>query len=282
MDDDPIKQGDPRASQSPSLSRVHGTNDNPLHDEHHSDTLDDARIADYDLESLDDEHIDSAEFDLLVTRMADLEKQVAALNENMSKTTDLLAQLVRNQATSGGGLHLAWASTHNVTPFLEETPITNGMGGVGMSSGGILPASDRGHGQPPVEITPHLMAPSKTLKAMAKHIKPPVFKGDDKERNKDAVNTFLHKWSDLHALRSTPDSTCAIETSLNLEGKAYKWYMSLRNSARPTTWDHFQEIFQKEFLLENEKDRNWVDWDSCQMGNLTLTQYISKVSWSDP
>ncbi|MCO5581477.1 hypothetical protein L7F22_035362 [Adiantum nelumboides] len=63
-------------AESPSLSHVHGTNDNPLHDEHHSDTLGDARIADYDLESLDDEHIDSAEFGLLVTRMSILRSKL--------------------------------------------------------------------------------------------------------------------------------------------------------------------------------------------------------------
>ncbi|MCO5613341.1 hypothetical protein L7F22_067617 [Adiantum nelumboides] len=162
------------ASQSPSLSHVPGTDDNTLHDEHLNDTLGDARMDDYDLESLDHDHIDSAEFGLLVTRTMDLEKIVAALNENMTKMTDLLAQLVRNQATSGGGVSLARASTHGVTPTLEETPITNGMGGVGMSSGGVIPTSDRGHGPPFVEIPPQSVAPSKTLEAVAKNIKPPV------------------------------------------------------------------------------------------------------------
>ena len=31
-----------------------------------------------------------------------------------------------------------------------------------------------------------------------KNIKPPVFKGEDKERNKDAIITYLQKWSALY------------------------------------------------------------------------------------
>ena len=77
-------------------------------------------------------------------------------------------------------------------------------------------------------------------------------------------------------LRNTLDSLCAIESSLSLEGKAYKWYMSLSMAARTSTWSCYQEIFWKEFFSKNEQDCNWGDWDVCQMGNLTLTQYISK------
>ena len=61
---------------------------------------------------------------------------------------------------------------------------------------------------------------------MFKSIKPPVFKTDDKERNKDAVVTFLHKWKALHQLRRTPDVDTPIQASLSLEGRAYKWWMS--------------------------------------------------------
>ena len=52
-----------------------------------------------------------------------------------------------------------------------------------------------------------------------KNIKLPIFKGEEKERNKDAVNTFLHKWTGLHDLRHTPDSVRALEASLSLEGQ---------------------------------------------------------------
>ena len=46
-------------------------------------------------------------------------------------------------------------------------------------------------------IMPH---PSPEAHNMLKNMKPPAFKGEERERSKDAVNTFLHKWSDLHAL----------------------------------------------------------------------------------
>ena len=106
---------------------------------------------------------------------------------------------------------------------------------------------------------------------MLKNMKPPAFKGEERERSKDAVNTFLHKWSNLHALRRTPDHVRALEASLSLEGKAYKWWMSLKVSDRPTTWTRFQEVFRKEFLPENEPDCNWAAWDKCRMDRLTLT-----------
>ncbi|MCO5591548.1 hypothetical protein L7F22_045534 [Adiantum nelumboides] len=123
-------------------------------------------------------------------------------------------------------------------------------------------------------IVPPLTSPD--VPNMLKNMKPPAFKGEERERSKDAVNTFLHKWSDFHALRRTPNNICALETSLSLEGKAYKWWMSLKMANRPTSWTRFQEVFRKEFLPENEPDRNWAAWDKCRMDKLTLTQYISK------
>ena len=34
--------------------------------------------------------------------------------------------------------------------------------------------------------------------------------------------------------------------------------------------------FNKEFLLENEKDQNWTMWDRCRINYLTLNQYVAK------
>ena len=79
-----------------------------------------------------------------------------------------------------------------------------------------------------------------------------------------------------HTLRNTLNSLRAIESSLGLEGKAYKWYMSLNMAARTSIWSRYQEIFWKEFLPKNDQDRNWGEWDVCQMGSLTLTKYIFK------
>ena len=88
------------------------------------------------------------------------------------------------------------------------------------------------------------------------------------------MNTFLLKWTDLHRLHNTLESLCALQASLSLEGKAYKWWMSL--TERPQTWASFETMFRKEFLPENEQDRNWEAWDECRMSDLSLTQYISK------
>ena len=32
-----------------------------------------------------------------------------------------------------------------------------------------------------------------------KNLKPPSYKGEDKDRNRDAVHTFLQKWIDMYA-----------------------------------------------------------------------------------
>ena len=38
-----------------------------------------------------------------------------------------------------------------------------------------------------------------------KNLKPLLYKCEENDHNKDAVHTFLQKWSDLHALHSTPN-----------------------------------------------------------------------------
>ena len=123
-------------------------------------------------------------------------------------------------------------------------------------------------------ITPLVTMPE--ISNSFKNLKPPTFRGEEKDWNKDSVHTFIQKWTDLHVLRRTSDEQRALETSFSLEGKAYKWWLSLAETACTRTWNAFQELFRKEFLLENEKDRNWNAWDRCWMENLTLTQYISK------
>ena len=49
---------------------------------------------------------------------------------------------------------------------------------------------------------------------MMKNMKPPVFKGEDQDCNKDVVQTFLQKQSDLHVLHQTLDSICALQACL--------------------------------------------------------------------
>ena len=77
-----------------------------------------------------------------------------------------------------------------------------------------------------------------------KDLKPPSFGGEEKERNKDSVNIFLHKWSDIHTLRQSPEGVRLVEASLSLTGKAYKWWMSLAERATyPRTWAEFEMMF---------------------------------------
>ena len=145
---------------------------------------------------------------------------------------------MHQSTTNGQGEIPARASGHNAIPLIEITPATNGMGGVGTSVGGVPLIGDNGT-SPIVEGT---LSTADTV-ALLKNMTPPMFKGEDWERNKDAINTYLHKWNDLHTLRNTPDSLHAIESSLNLEGKAYELYMSLNMAARTSTWSCYQEIF---------------------------------------
>ena len=69
---------------------------------------------------------------------------------------------------------------------------------------------------------------------LLKSHKPPNFKGEERDRNKDTVNTFLSEWDDIHRIRKTPNVGRANTMSLSLEGKAYKWWMNLK----PTTAPH--------------------------------------------
>lgn len=52
--------------------------------------------------------------------------------------------------------------------------------------------------------------------SILKGIKPLTFNGEEKERNKDVVNTFLQKWHDWHVLRQILDSVRAMEASFTL------------------------------------------------------------------
>ena len=203
---------------------------------------------DDDLALGDHSFVDLHDFNFLVTRTATLETQVKTMNKNLTKMSDLLKELVRSN--------------------------TLGNPGVSMATGGAVEPPLLANTSRIAEAEASTLTPD--VPNMLKNMKPPSFKGEEKDRNKDAVNTFLLKWTDLHILRRTPDHIRALEASLSLEGKAYKWWMSLQLAERPNTWTQFQEAFRKEFLPENEADRNWAAWDQCRMDRLTLTQYVSK------
>ena len=90
-------------------------------------------------------------------------------------------------------------------------------------------------------MNPPITSPVTTMEISnsLKNLKPLMFQGEEKDQNKDSVHTFIQKWTDLHVLRQTSDEQRALETSLSLEGKAYKWWLSLDETARPRTWNAF-------------------------------------------
>ena len=123
-----------------------------------------------------------------------MEGTVTAMNVSLSQLSTLFKDFVKNFASNGTSGVLGGGPTHVVMAPIGTTISTDHVG------------------------TPHTREG-----AMFKHVKPPVFKGEDKEQNKDAIVTFLHKWQALHQLRCTPDVDTIIQTSLSLEGRAYKW-----------------------------------------------------------
>ena len=79
------------------------------------------------------------------------------------------------------------------------------------------------------------------MENLFKDLKAPSFGGEEKEWMKDAINMFLHKWGDIHSLRRNLEVVRPIEASLSLTGKAYKWWMLLKE--RPRSWAEFEKVF---------------------------------------
>ena len=117
--------------------------------------------------------IDMQEFGRVSARVAALERTLHTVNTNLTSMSTLFNQFMSHfaslsESAPSGGITLV------VTPPLVPTP--------------------------PVES----VAPSATQEgAMLKNMKPHVFKGEERERNKNAIHTILHKWMDLHCLRHT-------------------------------------------------------------------------------
>ena len=74
-----------------------------------------------------------------------------------------------------------------------------------------------------------------------KDLKPPSFGGEEKEWTKDVVNMFLRKWGDIHSLRRNLEVVRPTEAILLLIGKAYKWWISLKE--RPHSWVDIEKAF---------------------------------------
>ena len=187
--------------------------------------------------------VDMQDFNHLSARMSTFEHNFSTLNSNVTHISNMMQQFISMNGSS-----------------VPAPPMMGGAATGASPSKGVAQVTETSLSKGSQEAT-----------TMFKNLKPPVFQGEEKDRNKDAVTTFLQKWRDLHQLHRTSDSIAAIEASLSLEGKAYKWWLSIDKHARPNTWGEFEVMFRREFLLENEKDRNWNAWDQCKMDNLTLS-----------
>ena len=88
------------ASPSHSPSRLDGDEDNPSMHDHVSDSLGDEHMNDFDATDMHDLYVDHEAFGHLLNHTTDLEKQVAGLNENISRMSDLFNQFMRQNRLS--------------------------------------------------------------------------------------------------------------------------------------------------------------------------------------
>ena len=186
--------------------------------------------------SWEDHFVSKEEFIKLASR-------IDAMGVQMSLFTEALTE-IKNQLslfTHKGELEkLAHTPPHIDKPMDSRTP----------SSSKDVAVSLR---ESPLTIRePHLKPRDNPV---FKDLKPPQFNGEERDRNKDTIFTFLQKWEDLHKLKNTPPECQVLEVSLSLGPKAYKWWRTLEEANRlPETWAQFETIFLKEFLPENLVD----------------------------
>ena len=177
--------------------------------------------------------VDMVNFGLLQMRTTCLESHIASINQNLTDFTNLVKNIVVNLAYMARGTSGA-SQPSPVEPQVQVT--ASGGGNVAQHSS----AGTSG-------VNPPITSPVTTLEISNsfKNLKPSTFRGEEKDWNKDSMHTFIQKWTDLHVLRQTPDEQRALGISLSLEGKAYKWWLSLDETACPHTWNTFQELFRK-------------------------------------
>ena len=225
----------------------------------------------------------------LQTRFDTLSKSHDALNQNVTMLTELITNFIKinppQEAVHAGHTHgLPWAFVHAGTSLVVPPPHASSthvapQPHASSAHAMQLPHSSpiHAHGMQGMQDT-HMVStdkPSKGIVEVLKNLKPLGFKGKDKERNKDTIDTFLSKWGEIHQMRGTIDKIKPRHTCLSLEGKAYKWWMAFKPHEKPNTWASFDSAFCKEFLPTNEKQQNWRAWDYCRQRYRTLNQYVS-------
>ncbi len=122
------------------------------------------------------EAVDLVDVTSLLNRTQVLETGLTNISNNLTNLTTLVNQLVQRLVVEpvGGG-------------SMESPPIE------------VSRPTDQVRVSTPQDGT-HLF----------KHMKPPMFRSEDRDRNKDSVMTFLQKWRDVHDLRK-PDESVKIQ-----------------------------------------------------------------------
>ena len=120
--------------------------------------------------------------------------------------------------------------------------------------------------------------PTKVTAEVLKSLKPPSIKGEDKQQNKDIVDTFLSKWAKIRVImHGTHDQNKLCPTCLSLEVKAYKQWMAIKPHEKPNTWAIFESDFYQKFLPSKENKWSLKAWDFCKQKHCScsLTQHVS-------
>ena len=133
--------------------------------------------------------VDMVDFCLLQTRTTCLESHIASINQNLTDLTNLVKNIVINPVfmapQNGGALQPSL-----VEPQVQVTQLGGG-------DGAQHPSTRTSGVNPPITSPVTMPEISNSLK----NLKPPTFRGEEKDRNKDFVHTFIQKWMDLHVLR---------------------------------------------------------------------------------
>lgn len=80
----------------------------------------------------------------------------------------------------------------------------------------------------------------------------PKYKVEEHDDYKDSVSIFLCNWGDIHCLQGTPDHARAIEMSLSLKGKAYKWW-TMFSLTRQRHGMSFRKFFKRNSCMSTNR-----------------------------
>ena len=108
-----------------------------------------------------------------------------------------LTNLVKNIVINPAFMAPRTSGILQPSPMEPQVQVTQLGGGDGAQH----PSAGTSGVNPPITSRVMMLEISNSLK----NLKPSTFRGEEKDRNKDFVHTFIQKWTDLHVLRQTPD-----------------------------------------------------------------------------